>query len=62
MTQSADHNSPPHLELLGAPEVRPFENALAEVKKRWTTEVAQYTERTVFTDQRWSIDDDAARD
>lgn len=63
MTPNADHTRPPHLELLGAPEVRPFEEALAETRARWNQDVARYrTERTVFTDQRVSIARDASRD
>jgi hypothetical protein len=45
---------PPHIELLGAPEVRPFEDALADARERFKAEVERHREKTVFTDQHWS--------
>lgn len=39
-----DRPTPPHIELLGAPDVRPFEEALAETKARWVKEVERYRE------------------
>jgi hypothetical protein len=64
MTQPSPNSQPPHLELLGAPEVRPFESALAETRARWNADVARHSgEHTVFADQRvWSIEDSASRD
>ncbi|HTA75383.1 MAG TPA: hypothetical protein VK733_13960 [Gemmatimonadaceae bacterium] len=54
---------PPHLELLGAPEVRPFEDALAAARARFTAEVERHKEKTVFTDQYWAaIEKSASRD
>jgi hypothetical protein len=55
---------PPHLELLGAPEVRPFEDALAAARARFTAEVEHHKEeKTVFTDQYWAaIEKSASRD
>ena len=47
MTQPQDHVTPPHLELLGAPEVRPFAEALADVRARWKAEVDRYREQAV---------------
>jgi hypothetical protein len=54
MTQPTDHVTPPHIELLGAPEVRPFDEALADARARWKEEVERQSEKTVFTDQHWS--------
>jgi hypothetical protein len=63
MTQPADHVTPPHIELLGAPEVRPFEEALADAHQRWKVEVERYREKTVFADHNWSaIQKSASRD
>lgn len=63
MTQPAEHVTPPHIELLGAPEVRPFEDALADARARFTAEVEQYREKTVFADHDWSaIQRSATRD
>jgi hypothetical protein len=63
MTQPADHVTPPHIELLGAPEVRPFEEALADAHQRWQMEVERYREKTVFADQHWSaIEKSVSRD
>ncbi len=42
MNQSMDHVTPPHLELLDAPAVRPFEEALADAKKRWKEDVQRH--------------------
>jgi hypothetical protein len=54
---------PPHIELLGAPEIRPFEDALTEARERWKADVERQTERTVFTDQQWAaIEKSASRD
>jgi hypothetical protein len=55
---------PPHLELLGAPELRPFESALADAQTRWKAEVARHSqEHVVFTDQRLAaMERSAARD
>jgi hypothetical protein len=61
MTQPADHVPPPHIELLGAPETRPFEEALADAHARWAEEVERYREKTVFTDQHWSAIQRSAR-
>ena len=47
MTPSMDHVTPPHLELLGAPEVRPFEEALADAKQRWKAEVQVLREKEI---------------
>jgi hypothetical protein len=62
MTPSYDHIAPPHMELLDAPAVRPFNDALAETRARWDAEVARYRERTVFTDQQLSVENSAKRD
>lgn len=63
MTQPTDHVTPPHIELLGAPEVRPFEEALADTRARWKADLERYNEKTVFADQNWSaIQRSAARD
>mgnify|MGYP001233856989 CR=1 FL=1 len=54
---------PPHIELLGAPEIRPFEDALAETRERWKADVERQAERTVFTDQHWAaMEKSASRD
>ena len=54
---------PPHLEMLGAPEVRPFAEALADVRARFKAEVEKYREKTVFTDQRLAAkENNASRD
>jgi len=42
---------PPHIELLGAPDVRPFEEALADTRARWKADVERHREKTVFADQ-----------
>jgi hypothetical protein len=47
MTPHTDHVTPPHLELLGAPEVRPFEEALADANKRWQDEVKRLRDREI---------------
>jgi len=47
MTQPMDHVTPPHLELLGAPDVRPFEEALADAGKRWKEEVQRLRDKEV---------------
>lgn len=39
MLQPTEHVTPPHLELLGAPEVRPFKEALADARVRFDEEV-----------------------
>jgi len=63
MTPSPDHNPPPHIELLGAPEIRPFDHELAAVRARWMADVArQDVERTVFADHHLAIQKSAARD
>lgn len=63
MTQSADHMTPPHIELLDAPAIRPFDDELADVRQRWMADVARHNvERTVFADHRVSIEDSASRD
>jgi hypothetical protein len=55
MTPPADHPTPPHIELLDAPHLRPFDNAIAEARARWEEDLARYKgERVVFTDQRVS--------
>ena len=54
---------PPHLELLGAPEIRPFEDALAAARERFKVEVERLQEKTVFTDQHWALlEKSASRD
>lgn len=45
MTQPAGHVTPPHLELLGAPEVRPFKEALDDARARWKEEVERQREK-----------------
>lgn len=47
MTPSHDHMTPPHLELLDAPAVRPFEEALADASKRWKDEVQRLREKEI---------------
>ncbi|HZS58792.1 MAG TPA: hypothetical protein VFA43_05955 [Gemmatimonadaceae bacterium] len=44
MTQPMDHVTPPHLELLDAPAVRPFEEALTDARRRWNEEVQRHRE------------------
>jgi len=54
---------PPHIELLGAPELRPFEDALAAAKERFKADVERHREKTVFADHHWSaIEKSASRD
>ena len=47
MTPSMDHIAPPHLELLNAPAIRPFEEALADAGKRWKEEVQRLRDREI---------------
>jgi len=47
MTPSVDHVTPPHLELLDAPAVRPFEEALADASKRWKEEVQRVRDKEI---------------
>ena len=47
MTEPTEHVTPPHLELLGAPEVRPFEEALADARARWKEEVQRLREKEI---------------
>ena len=47
MTQPMDHVPPPHIELLGAPEVKPFEEALTDARERWKQEVLRHREKEI---------------
>jgi hypothetical protein len=63
MTPLPDQTTPPHIELLGAPALRPFDHELKEVRARWLADVERHNdERTVFADHRLSIEKSAARD